>query len=462
MKQQKVLIPLDGSEFSRQIVAVVRNFFDPQDVSLVLFRAAIGSSAPESLSQEMFVGSMPLAGSYEAYNRAMEASVAAVEQERAGYRVELLDELRADADKLRQAGYTVSVEVQFGDPAQRIIDYANDNAISLVAMATHGRTGLGRLVLGSVAERVLRGVNVPVLLMRTTPAADADVSPAEHLAKSLGNGGPLRVTVVTDGSPQGRRAVEMAGDLCTLLGTQLTLLVTAGERESSAHAQKIMEESCSLVSHLQPRPRAVPLVGYVDEQMLSHLEQEDVDLLVVGACHDRGAGSGAAIGPTAQRIIQHAPTSTLMVKGRAGKVARILVCAGVDDEEVVDVGAELARVYGAAMQVLHVVPPSAASYLASEEQPVIPLRDILAQGTRLASVVRNWANRLEDQGFERSAIQVRRGAAAEVILEMASNERYDLLVVGSQSAPGHFLGSVANSVVRFAEQSVLIVRTPPH
>lgn len=460
MKRQRVLIPLDGSEFSRQIVPVVRSFFDPEDVGLVLFRAAIGSSAPETLSQEMFVGSMPLAGSYEAYNRAMETGVAAAEQERAGYRAELLEELRPDADKLRQAGYTVSVEVQFGDPAQRIIEYAKEEAISLVAMATHGRTGLGRLVLGSVAEKVLRSAKVPVLLMRAEESPGA--SPAEHLAKNLGDGSPLRIAVATDGSSAGKRAVEVAGELTTLLGTHLTLLVAVSEREGSAHGQKVMEECCAPVAHLQPRPRAVPLVGYADEQILGHLEREGVDLLVLGAFQDRGAGSVAAIGPTAQRIIQHAPTSTLMVKGRAHKITRILVCAGVEDEEVVEVGTELARAYEAALQVLHVVPPSAASYLAPEEQQVIPLRDVLAQGTRLASAVRNWANHLEDQGFGRHAIQVRRGAAAEVILEVASDERYDLLVVGSQSAPGHFLGSVANSVVRFAEQSVLIVRTPPH
>jgi nucleotide-binding universal stress UspA family protein len=52
-----------------------------------------------------------------------------------------------------------------------------------------------------------------------------------------------------------------------------------------------------------------------------------------------------------------------------------------------------------------------------------------------------------------------RGSAAEAILKTAHDGSYDVIVVGSQSGPGQFLGSVANSVVRYAEQSVLVVRT---
>ena len=47
----------------------------------------------------------------------------------------------------------------------------------------------------------------------------------------------------------------------------------------------------------------------------------------------------------------------------------------------------------------------------------------------------------------------------DAILEVIHDDDQDLVVVGSQSGPGHFLGSVSNAVVRFAEQSVLIVRT---
>jgi nucleotide-binding universal stress UspA family protein len=71
---------------------------------------------------------------------------------------------------LRDAGYDVSVSVRFGDPAEEIVACARDSDIDLVAMATHGRTGLRQLIMGSVAEKVLRRLTIPVLLVR--PFAD--------------------------------------------------------------------------------------------------------------------------------------------------------------------------------------------------------------------------------------------------------------------------------------------------
>jgi nucleotide-binding universal stress UspA family protein len=67
---------------------------------------------------------------------------------------------------LRDAGYTVSMRVRFGDPAEEIVAYARDTHIDLIAMATHGRTGLHHLLMGSVAEQVLRRLAIPVMLVR--------------------------------------------------------------------------------------------------------------------------------------------------------------------------------------------------------------------------------------------------------------------------------------------------------
>ena len=109
----------------------------------------------------------------------MERSYALIEQEMETLRSEIADELRPDAEQLREQGYTVRVEVQFGEPAQRIVQYVNDEAIGLVAMATHGRSGVSRLVLGSVAERVLRGSAAPVLLLRPQDVVTAAVGGAQ-------------------------------------------------------------------------------------------------------------------------------------------------------------------------------------------------------------------------------------------------------------------------------------------
>jgi nucleotide-binding universal stress UspA family protein len=111
------------------------------------------------------------------------------------------------------------------------------------------------------------------------------------------------------------------------------------------------------------------------------------------------------------------------------------------------------------LEVFHAVPFSSAVRTGSSDAVTIPLDDALAQGSHLSAVTQDWSDRLARQGFPRDIIVIRRGGAPEAILETLNHGTYDLVVVGSQSGPGHFLGSVANAVVRFAGQSVLVVRT---
>ena len=69
--------------------------------------------------------------------------------------------------KLKAKGLTVhKAAVEPGAIADTIIDFARDAGVDCIVMSTHGRSGLGRWVYGSVADRVLRGAGVPVLLVR--------------------------------------------------------------------------------------------------------------------------------------------------------------------------------------------------------------------------------------------------------------------------------------------------------
>ncbi len=459
MIKRKVLIPLDGSDFSRQIMRVVLDFFDPRDVALVLLRVAPPPSVPLEVSspRDMLVGNYPLSGSYEAYSGAVERGYAEVEHEMQAARDELIAEMRPEADRLREMGYTVKLEAHFGDPAQRIVQYANEEAGSLVAMATHGRSGLSRLVMGSVAERVLRGASVPVLLLRPENAAVVKTA-GEKLASALGKGTNLSIAVATDGSTFSQRAVSLAGELQAAFGGKLDVLVTTSGREGASQAQRVMKETMALVANLDPKPESVPLVGYPDEVLLQYLQEHPADLLVVGAFADRGAGNVQAVGPTAHRLVQEAASTVLLVKGHRHVFRRVLLCAGVEDEAVVSVGAQFAQVTGAGLDLLHVMPPSAAPYLSPESTTTIDVETALSQGTRLSTMLHEWERKLEAYGFNRSSIILQPGSVPEVILQRARDEDYDLVVVGSESSPGHFPGSIANTIVRYAEQSVLLVR----
>jgi nucleotide-binding universal stress UspA family protein len=71
------------------------------------------------------------------------------------------------AESLRRQGFTVNTAVAIGQPAgQAILDEARDDAMDLIAMETHGRKGLTRLLLGSVADKVICGSSMPILVHR--------------------------------------------------------------------------------------------------------------------------------------------------------------------------------------------------------------------------------------------------------------------------------------------------------
>jgi nucleotide-binding universal stress UspA family protein len=71
---------------------------------------------------------------------------------------------------LRARGVNTSWAVRRGRPDKEILSAARDAGADLIAMSTHGRNGLGRLLFGSVAEQVLRHADVPVFMMRETEA----------------------------------------------------------------------------------------------------------------------------------------------------------------------------------------------------------------------------------------------------------------------------------------------------
>jgi nucleotide-binding universal stress UspA family protein len=74
--------------------------------------------------------------------------------------------LSAVAGRLAEQGLDVVTATSIGAVASCIVEYAEANQVDLIAMCTHGRTGLARWALGSVADRVLRAGSTPILLVR--------------------------------------------------------------------------------------------------------------------------------------------------------------------------------------------------------------------------------------------------------------------------------------------------------
>lgn len=108
--------------------------------------------------------------------RVVEVPPLPVLPELATVEIELLPQLEQEARayieqkvaELKEEGVVVQGDVVEGRAAEAIADYASENNVDLIVMATHGRSGLSRWAFGSVAERVLRQAHCPVLLIRAS------------------------------------------------------------------------------------------------------------------------------------------------------------------------------------------------------------------------------------------------------------------------------------------------------
>lgn len=154
----KILIPLDGSKLAEDVLPYVEELARRFDSEVTLIQVV----APLSkLVAETVPASLEPTGAGAAVG--LEAAAEAVKAEREGARA-YLDGV---AERLKAGGLTVQVEVVEGMAGDAVVDYAHHHDLDLVAMSTHGRSGLLRLVYGSVADHVLRHAGAPVLLIRS-------------------------------------------------------------------------------------------------------------------------------------------------------------------------------------------------------------------------------------------------------------------------------------------------------
>jgi len=186
-----ILVPLDGSALADRVFPYARALAEPGR-ELVLLRVV-----PEGESIYTLFG-QPLMSDEEV--RQMEERQA-------------LDDLERTASVVREWGLSAYPEVAVGDPAEQILRVAEARDIGLIAMTTHGRGAVGRLVYGSVADRVARGSSVPVLLVHPREEAAASLGPAVQ-----------RLVVPLDGSELAAEAVPFAATLAKQLAVPVHLV----------------------------------------------------------------------------------------------------------------------------------------------------------------------------------------------------------------------------------------------
>jgi nucleotide-binding universal stress UspA family protein len=147
---ERIAVCLDGSKLAEQILPYAAEQAKRFGSMLVLLRVVHGPV--------LLAPGIPGAGGGPIVTGRMEKQAEKEEQESEKY-------LKSVAEQLQVNTECVTL---IGPPGQTIVEYTANNAVNLIAIATHGRTGPGRVLFGSVADYVIKQSRLPILLIRPT------------------------------------------------------------------------------------------------------------------------------------------------------------------------------------------------------------------------------------------------------------------------------------------------------
>ncbi len=288
-EQQRLLVPLDGSELAEAALPYAETIARALSASLHLLAVVeLEPGGPFALAPEI--------------------RDQLVQSQRQG----MTEYLATVAQRLRDRGVvadTETVETIAGHADEEILAAADRIPASMVVMATHGRGGLQRLFLGSVADKVMRTAHQPTLLI--SPREGAPARQAIQLR---------RIAVPLDGSPLAETALAPAARLAAASGARLMLIRAqsmpvmtpiaypyvpdfgAIEAELELQAQQFLE---GVQRHLPAglTTDVAVLRGAPAVTLADYLQENAVDLVVM-TTHGRGGVRRLAMGSTADRLVR--------------------------------------------------------------------------------------------------------------------------------------------------------------
>ena len=236
-------------------------------------------------------------------------------------REEVLGEMRRITDKAGIGSIHAALSAEAGDPTKTIVEQALTTGADLVVMGTHGRSGFERLLIGSVAEKVLRKAPCPVLLVppHVTAKAHPDVS-FKHILCPM------------DFSPSALQALGFAVDLARQSGGRVTVLhalewLAEEEPRENIHFN-VPEYRRYLIDDARERVRALVaeesgagkaiedrvVLGRAYGEILRAAADSNTDLIVMGA-QGRGGLGLTLFGSTTQQVVRAATCPVLTVRG---------------------------------------------------------------------------------------------------------------------------------------------------
>ncbi len=148
---ERVVVPLDGSKVGEAALPVIGRLAD--------------RLAPDAKVEVTLIGVITLLRHWVVVGEAS-APVSYTEEELNIIKNRVTEYLNNVGESLKSKSIKVNVVVTSGNAAEEILKTAEQTRADLIAMSTHGRSGLRRLAFGSITDKVLRGSHIPVLMVR--------------------------------------------------------------------------------------------------------------------------------------------------------------------------------------------------------------------------------------------------------------------------------------------------------
>lgn len=288
---ERILLPLDGSRLAELAIPYGEELAGRLGSEVILLHACPSQHEPFSHMQELY-----LDGMVNTMQRQIKRKLPRCE------------------------GYRVRAEVIFGEPPDVICDYVQKNEIGLVILATHGASGLKVWMLGSVADKVIRAVNIPTLLIRAEKGRPVEGK------KSLVS----RILLPLDGSDTSKIAVPYALELAKRLKASITLYRMAEEayrytvpvtidwaQVDAAQEKRVRNYLTEVESDLRregvPVTHAVTLGTDPAVEILEQQRKTKADLVVM-AIRGRSPVVRWVFGSTAEKVLLNGDLPLLLVR----------------------------------------------------------------------------------------------------------------------------------------------------
>lgn len=295
-----IMVPLDGSQLGAQVLPYVRT------IARLLKAEVLLTHVIDHVGHYQFGMETGVIDQLQGrVGRASNAEELDAQRQRA---TRYLDE---QAEPLRQAGIEVGINVLEGRPDEAIVAAGRDH--SMIAMSTHGYSGVRRWAMGSVTDRVLHNSSVPVLVVRRPAPKDFALR---------------KVLVPIDGSEMARRSLPEATRLVSESGGELVLYTVipppigaidgavAAPLYTKEHEATLRDLLMTELANSAPNADKLHVTtvigeGFVAEEISDEAIRLNVDLIVMSS-HGYSGWKRLALGSVTDKVM-HATTTPLLV-----------------------------------------------------------------------------------------------------------------------------------------------------